>query len=175
MNKIILILIGLLMINLASAIQIYEGRNIITPYLDYISNYKVINNQTWINISQTSNNTLQVTIPELAENISFSLVIEGYKNEEEKIVYVNAGGSGGGSTKYVYRNNTIYVDKIRYVDKEVIKENNNTITLTNEVPNKLNKPILISAIILIFLLLLVTYLYLQKKRNLEDFINETIK
>lgn len=124
MSKIIYLISLVFLINLVIAIPIYEGPNTIDSGLDYISNWWIINNDTYVNATQVSNSSINITIPLMSElNKTFSVRFEGYKNEEEKIVYVSSGGSGGTKTKYVYRNNTEYIIFERNKTKEIVVDN----------------------------------------------------
>lgn len=130
-KKTITIMSLILMVSLVQAI--YEGPNIINSGLDELISWQIINNDTWINATQISNTSIQVTIPELTTNLSFGVIFKGYKNEEPQVVYVNSGGGSGGGSHTVYKNNTIYrnvtqyVDKIKEVEKIVYKDNNDSI------------------------------------------------
>jgi hypothetical protein len=117
----------LLIISTVYAQPIYEGVNYIDLGLDEIISWRIYNNDSYVNAYQFNLTTIIVTIPELSSPSNFAIEMRGYKNEEERVVHL------GGGTRTVWRdrNNTVYVDKPRdvIVEKEVVKEVNNTITL----------------------------------------------
>lgn len=169
MEKITMI-IATFVVTLSLASALYEGTNIVNPGLDYISNWKIVNNNTWINATKINDTSILITIPELSENLSFSIYFEGYINEEEKVVYVPISSGGGSSTKYIYKNNTIYKDIIQYKDKEIVKQVNETIYLTEKSDDG---KLLISLISLfIFTIVLITTIWwiynLNKGGKLDD-------
>lgn len=119
----ILLLIMLLCLSVIEAEVLYPGETYnYSSGLDEILVWEIINNDTFINATKIDNSTIQIVIPELAEDLNFSIIIKGYKDEEEKIVYVDRWHSsgGGGSTRYIYKNNTInntiYLDKTKEVE-----------------------------------------------------------
>jgi hypothetical protein len=123
LRQITTMIVIILFISIAQANTIYSGENFeYRTDLDEIITWRVINNNTFINATQTSNKTINISIHELSEALSFSLEIKGYKNEEERIVYIPS--SGGGSSRIVYKNNTLvtFLNKTEYVDKIVEKE-----------------------------------------------------
>jgi hypothetical protein len=161
------ITIGLALIILASLIQaivVYSGETYqYTTDLDEIITWKVINNNTFINASQISNKTISIFIPELSEPLSFSLEIKGYKNEEERVVYIPSNGGGGGS-RLVYKNNTntIFLNRTEYKDRIVEKE----IYIEKKYPEQ-EKPIIPnwSVILLILITTLAIYLAILKSKR----------
>lgn len=141
-EQIIIGIIALLVLTPAiSAMVVYPGEIInISSGLDEIIDWKIINNNTFINSTKINSTTISVKIPELAENLSFSFIFYGYRNEEEKVVFVSAGGG----TKYVYKNITITKDIIQYVDKIIENKSktnslNETIIILSSEKEKLEK------------------------------------
>lgn len=165
MNKqIISIILGLVLINLVSAV--YPGETIVEPH-----NFGT-DNIDWIIVDNTSAITI---FPEISFNLtdiliyfptnmapnSFTLVfIEEKTNEVIKEVHV------GGGTRTIYKNNTVYLTE----DKYILKENNNTIYINNtiseptELPprNWIDKyyPIIIVLLIILF----VGYIIISKRK-----------
>ena len=152
-------------ISIASAL--YEGTNIIDSGLDQIVIYSIINNNTWINSTQVSNTSIQITIPELSSNLSFSIIFQGYKNEQEKVIYISSGGSSSGnSVSYIYKNITkeVPVEKVIYLEK------NNTITIEKNNEVNMNLKWFWITIVILSILLLVSIIWLIKEKTSYEII-----
>jgi len=175
---IIILIMGIIvtiLLGISSAYALYEGTNQIDSGLDYISNWKIINNQSNINATQISNTSLLINVPELTSNLSFSIVFEGYLNEEEKVIIEYSSGG----THYVYKNNITYKDRniTQYVnqsvDRIVYVDKNNTITLEPPNNSTLNKWIILGIICLAILVTLMIIILVKKfKRNTFPELNQ---
>jgi ATP-dependent Zn protease len=168
----ILIVLMIMGLGMIYAQPIYEGVNYINSGLDEVVSWRIYNNNSYINASQFNLTTIIVTIPELSSPSAFAIEMKGYKNEEEKVIHV------GGGTRTVWRdrNNTIYVDKPRdvIVEKEVVKEINNTIVIENT--NDDEKPtsflwVILSLIIGSIFLIIIVWFF--NRRDNEDSFGAT--
>ncbi len=120
----------ILMLGMVSAL--YSGETYsqnLSDTFDEIIVFEIVGNTSFVDYDIT-NMTLNIKVSEIAEEDNYNITIKGYKNEEERVVYVHSGG--GGSSKTIYKNVTQYVNvpnnTIEYIDR-IIEKN-----ITTEVP-----------------------------------------
>lgn len=110
MKKTINIIIGiLLLISLASAIELQVGEtyqiDLGIPYAYYV----IVGNSTPVDVDVVLNGTIaSITPNKYMESGSFDIIF--YAEEKIREIEVSSGGGGGGKTKY--RDRIIYQDKI---------------------------------------------------------------
>jgi hypothetical protein len=132
------LIVFIVMIGVANGISaLYSGETYsqnLSDTFDEIIVFEIIGNTSFVDYDIT-NLTLTIRVSEIAEEDNYNITIKGYKNEEERVVYVHSGGRGS-SSKTIYKNVTIPVpyQVTEYVDR--IIEKNITIEVPSEPKDK---------------------------------------
>lgn len=154
----------MLILSLIPVSAYYVGETITIPHnlnTDKI-NWLIVDNEIAITILPeiTFNYTnIIIYFPSNMPPNSFTLVfIEKQTNEVIVEVPVSSGSSSSGSTKTIYKNNTVYLTNDKYIIKEVPIINETIKTITEEKiikVNKIWKDYLIAGLIVLSLILFI--------------------
>ena len=159
-KQITAILIGIFLISLVGAVEIYAGDSINLTLPEEYSYYSIVGNNTPIdlNVSQEGLN-VTITIGKYTQTDSFELV---FFNAEKEIINHYSSGS---STKTIYKNVTEYIEIDNYIDREVIVQAEDEIEEVEE-----EKPISLFwgiFIIILGILILFGFIFYCFKRSQE--------
>ena len=117
-KQITAILIGIFLISLVGAVEVYAGDSITLTLEEEYSYYSIVGNSTEVDLELEQNGlNVTITIGKHMKTDSFELV---FFNAEKEII--NHYSSGSSSTKTIYKNVTEYIEVDNYIDREVIKK-----------------------------------------------------
>lgn len=169
MNKqITFILMSLFLISFISAITIYSGESITLELEKPYEYYSIVGNSSPVelNITQDGNN-VTITPDKYSQSDSYEII---FFDREKETITINSGGGGG--TRTIYKNNTIYKNVDNYVDREVLV-NNETIKEVpgesieiNDIPNWIWK--VVSGLIILVIILFILYLTKDTSENMVE-------
>ncbi len=158
-NKIILIILGIVLISLISATNIFSGESTTITLPEQYEYYSIIGNSTPVNVSQNNLN-VTITIDKYSQSDEFEII---FFNKEKEII--NHYSSGGGS----YKSEKEYIEVPNYIDR-VVYENNKTgiDKLTNDLrkmEEKLKKAQMLDNFLIIVLVIIVIFFVLNTLRK----------
>jgi len=117
-KQITAILIGIFLISLVGAVEVYAGDSITLTLEEEYSYYSIVGNSTEVDLELEQNGlNVTITIGKHMKTDSFELV---FFNAEKEII--NHYSSGSSSTKTIYKNVTEYIEVDNYLDREIIVE-----------------------------------------------------
>jgi len=99
---------------IASVSALYSGENMqLSSGMTQVTYWSLTGNSSFVNITNSSD-SFHIYVAEDAEQDSYSIYMEGYKNEEERVI-----SSGGGSMTYVLPNGSLTYKKPVIVNKTI--------------------------------------------------------
>jgi len=172
MKQMIIIILGICLIGLVSAIAV--DLEVGVPYIiqleEQFDYYSIIGNTTEIDLSviQDANNNVTIIPNKYMKSDSFELI---FFNREKEIINHYSSGGGGGTTT-IYKNQTQTIEVPNYIDREVPGE---TITKTEtEVVSKNSWWTWLFLCLTIVLIIIFIVGYIREKREVfEDNDNQT--
>ena len=159
---------SLFLISFISAITIYSGESITLELEKPYEYYSIVGNSSPVelNITQDGNN-VTITPDKYSQSDSYEII---FFDREKETITINSGGGGG--TRTIYKNNTIYKNVDNYVDREVLV-NNETIKEVpgesieiNDIPNWIWK--VVSGLIILVIILFILYLTKDTSENMVE-------
>ena len=161
-KQITAILIGIFLISLVGAVEIYSGDSVTLTLPEEYSYYSIVGNNTPIDLEiEQTGLDVTITIGKYTQTDSFELVF--FNKEKEIIHHYSSGGSS--STKTIYKNVTEYIEVDNYIDREVIVYTEDEIEEVEE-----EKPISLFwgiFIIILGILILFGFIFYCFKRSQE--------
>lgn len=122
MKTIIAIAIGIIMLSLVGAVELYSGDSYNFTLTEDFEYYSVVGNLSPVNVTFSGLDVL-ITPNKYSPSDSFEVI---FFNAEDKIIYYavesSSSGGGGGGSRTIYKNNTIYVNQTDSPDELLIPE-----------------------------------------------------